>query len=101
VDLGQETTTEKEAGPMADKDNGMDWVSAGALGVIYAFAIAGAVCVAQVFAAAAKGEGSPLEAIAFLVILLGFCTGSLAIVGIGCLLEFVGVCHTKSMAKGR
>lgn len=83
-----------------NNDNEIDWVGGASVFVIFAFAAYGLKSVVESFVGAARGESSPLEAIAFLVMLLGFCVGNLVIVGLGCLLLTAGVFHTSSMRGG-
>ncbi len=82
---------------MADRDNSVDWPNQVAVSAVLAFALSGGVCVVKTFVGVWRGENSPLEAVAFFVMLAGFWTGNLPTVGVGCLLLFVGVLHTHFM----
>jgi hypothetical protein len=88
---------EKEFCTTADNDDNGGLVDQAIAFAIIGFILYSCVDVIRSFAGAITGEISPLEPIAFLVILLGFCAANLVIVGLGCLVYFIGACHTRSI----
>ena len=83
---------------MADND---DWKNQALALAIIAFIVYASADVIKSFIGAFSGESSPLTPLAFLMLLLGFCTANAIIIVIGCVLVFLGTAHTRFMHGNR